>query len=128
MNKDQEKRIEVNSGGLQCDNPACDWTDPTVQVKDYKNWLNAPCPKCGENVLTEEDLDNALFLHSIAGFINEIPEESFEGIMKTFAEATPPNAEEDLKKKYDLPEDTKKVSMLFDVHKGIHLKDIKSAD
>jgi hypothetical protein len=128
MNKDQEERIQVNHGGLKCDNPACDWVDPTIQVEDYKDWLNAPCPKCGENVLTEEDFNNTMFLRSIVGLVNAIPEEKFEEFTKKLSEIRSENSEEDLKKKYNLPEDTKRISMTLDVHKGIHIKDVKADD
>ena len=128
MNKDQEKRIGVKSGGLHCDNPACDWVDSTIQVEDYKDWLNAPCPKCGENVLTEEDLKNTLFLRTIAGLFNAIPEENFQDFMKDLSEITPASSDENLKKKFNLPEDTERISMTFDVHNGIHLKDVKASN
>lgn len=44
-------------GGLKCDNPSCDFVDMSIEIEDYDNWLNAPCPKCGANLLTQEDLD-----------------------------------------------------------------------
>jgi L-cysteine desulfidase len=124
----EQQRIEVRSGGLQCDNPTCDWTDPTIQVEDYKQWLNAPCPKCGENVLTEEDLENTLLLRSLASLVNNIPEEHFEGFIKDLAEINSAKTDEDFKEKYNLPEDTERITMTFDVHKGIHIKDVKPAD
>ncbi len=39
--------------GMKCDH--CTWKDMSVQVKDYSNYLNKPCPVCGSNLLTEED-------------------------------------------------------------------------
>ena len=44
-------------GGLKCDNPSCDFIDISIAIEDYDNWLNTPCPKCGANLLTKEDLD-----------------------------------------------------------------------
>lgn len=43
--------------GLKCDNPSCDFVDISIVIEDYDNWLNVPCPKCGTNLLTKEDLD-----------------------------------------------------------------------
>lgn len=43
---------------IQCDNPSCDYKivneskDPYVDTSKY---VNMPCPKCGENLLTEQD-------------------------------------------------------------------------
>jgi hypothetical protein len=124
----EQQRIEIASGGLQCDSPTCDWTDPTIQVDDYPKWLNAPCPKCGENVLTEEDLENTLLLRSIASLVNNIPEEHFEDFMKDLAEINSAKSDENFKEKYNLPEDTERISVTFDVHKGIHIKEVKPAD
>lgn len=44
-------------GGLKCDNPECDFVDMSIKVEEYESWLNAPCPKCGSNLLTQGDLD-----------------------------------------------------------------------
>lgn len=38
-----------------CDNPACDYT---VDTDDIESFLDVPCPKCGENLLTKKDLDH----------------------------------------------------------------------
>lgn len=121
-------RIQVNLGGLQCDNPLCDWIDPTIQVEQYKDWLNAPCPKCDENVLTEEDLKNTLMMRSIVAMVNAVPEEDFIDFMKDLSEGLPKSSEEDIREKYNIPEGTEKITMTFDVHKGIHIKDVKPAD
>lgn len=49
--------MNLVGGGLKCDNPTCDFVDMSIAIEDYDNWLNVPCPKCGENLLTQEDLD-----------------------------------------------------------------------
>lgn len=41
--------------GIKCDN--CDWQDLSVNVRNYDRYLNRPCPKCGCNLLTQEDYD-----------------------------------------------------------------------
>ncbi len=123
-----EQRIEVTGHGLKCDNPSCDWTDPTVQVDDYPQWLNAPCPKCGENVLTEEDLNNTLMLRNIAKLFNSIPEENFEEFLKEIKETIPLSSEEEIFEKYDLPEGTERVNVTLNVHKGVHITNVKPID
>jgi hypothetical protein len=123
-----QQRIEVRSGGLQCDSPTCDWTDPTIQVDDYPKWLNAPCPKCGENVLTEEDLTNTLTLRNLVNLFNGIPEENFEEFMAELQKDIPKSTQDEILKKYNLPEGTERVTMTFDVHKGVHIKEVKPAN
>lgn len=39
--------------GVRCDN--CSWRDNTVSSKEYKYWINKPCPKCDANILTLAD-------------------------------------------------------------------------
>jgi phage FluMu protein Com len=53
--KDQ-KNIEVlDLGGIQCDN--CDWEDNTaLTIAELEVYLDKPCPNCGANLLTEDDL------------------------------------------------------------------------
>lgn len=120
-------RIEHRSGGLQCDNPVCDWTDPTVKVEDYEKWLNAPCPKCGENVLTEEDYNTTKNLLSMVDMINDLPDELYKEFLK-IGETLSGSSNEDLLKKYDLPEDTERVTMTLDLHNGVSIKSVTPAD
>jgi hypothetical protein len=54
------KLIEINQEHvIECDNPDCDFNvanpsgDPNTDLTEY---LNKECPKCGDNLLTEEDL------------------------------------------------------------------------
>ena len=64
--------LEINIGGIKCDNPNCDFMDTSVKVEDYDKWLNRPCPKCGENLLTDDDYRNVQFLLAIEKIANEI--------------------------------------------------------
>lgn len=48
--------IEIKGSGLTCDNKNCDYVDKTVLSTDnLEPFINKPCPKCGENLLTLED-------------------------------------------------------------------------
>lgn len=43
---------QVRVAGLKCDNKECDYQDDTIRYEEYKKYINAPCPKCGHNLLT----------------------------------------------------------------------------
>jgi hypothetical protein len=64
--------IEMTGGGLKCDNPDCDWIDMSIPMKDYKKWINAPCPKCGSNLLTKQDYKMVKVLNGFVRVINFI--------------------------------------------------------
>ena len=49
--------VEVQIGGIKCDNTKCDYEDMSIKYSDYEAWLNKPCPKCGDNLLTEKDYE-----------------------------------------------------------------------
>ena len=70
--------VELESHGLKCDNPKCDWHDSSILFSDYKQWLNVPCPKCGENVLTESDFKNAEALRKAIDIVNSMSPEELE--------------------------------------------------
>lgn len=72
--KIMEERIMVNVKGLKCDNPDCDYVDMEIPFEDYPNWINAPCPKCGSNLLTQQDYDATVFLFEKAKMFKEISE------------------------------------------------------
>ena len=61
---------------VKCDNPACDYTvlnenkDPNNP--DLKEYLNKPCPKCGENLLTEKDYKSFKRMIKIIATINKV--------------------------------------------------------
>lgn len=59
---------------IECDNKHCDYVvvnttkDPNVSLDKY---VNMPCPKCGDNLLTEKDyLDSKNFL-KVLNWINK---------------------------------------------------------
>lgn len=64
--------VEMNIGGLKCDNPKCDYVNMDVNVKDYEKWVNAKCPKCGQILLTEADYRNTKFLLGTVELANKI--------------------------------------------------------
>lgn len=40
---------------ITCDNPNCDYTEPYTDETDLALFIDKPCPKCGEQLLTPED-------------------------------------------------------------------------
>ncbi len=66
----KQPALEAVGGGLKCDNPECDWIDMSIPVKDYKKWINAPCPKCGSNLLTEQDYKLSRMIHGLVKIVN----------------------------------------------------------
>lgn len=71
--------LKINVGGIKCDNKACDFNDMAVPFEDYGKWLNKPCPKCGSNLLTQQDFDILKVLMDVTGIINEVMPEAKEG-------------------------------------------------
>lgn len=125
----ENKNIEVEESGLKCDN--CDWNDSTITFENYKEYLNKPCPKCGTNLLTEEDFKNAETLRLILNFINSLSKEEMDAICSTYGIKNM----EDIK---NLPlfegasgletitNDSEKVSMKISTHGGIKCDEIKN--
>ncbi|MDY0394768.1 hypothetical protein ACFSMW_06710 [Virgibacillus halophilus] len=71
------KAMELNIKGIKCDN--CDYKNMGVKFEEYDQWLNKPCPKCGANLLTQEDVDSMDMLIQIAEMTNEIFPDGFDG-------------------------------------------------
>lgn len=64
--------IEIDqSKALKCDNPTCDYTLDNTSAFDDTQWINKPCPKCGENLLTEEDYINYKRMMKAVKWINK---------------------------------------------------------
>lgn len=63
-------KTTINIQGIKCDNEKCDFLDMSVLRKDYDNWLNKPCPKCGNSLLTEDDYNLIKKLEKCVSTIN----------------------------------------------------------
>jgi len=63
MKNEEENRkvsaVEVVMSGIKCDNPSCDHFEKDVPFENYSEYVDKPCPKCGENLLTQEDFESA---------------------------------------------------------------------
>lgn len=72
-----KQNIDISSfsGGIKCDNENCNWFDNTVTDEQYPEYLNKPCPECGSNLLTQQDLDAYINLKSTLAYINTLSED-----------------------------------------------------
>ena len=57
--------------GIKCD--SCDWKDTNVEYKDYKKYINKPCPVCGANLLTRADYNNCKMIVRMTKILNLLP-------------------------------------------------------
>ncbi|MGM0183408.1 hypothetical protein IGK74_002373 [Enterococcus sp. AZ150] len=86
--------VSYNIKGIKCD--ACDFKDMSIEVEKYPEWLNKPCPKCGANLLTQEDLDSVNRMIAAVDMTNklleslnvEIPDNSEETRVKVDMDGT----------------------------------------
>ena len=122
----KDKNLEVLVSGIKCDNPKCDYRDDSVKAEDYPGWINKPCPKCGENLLTEEDYNSTQMMHALADFMNSLTEEEIAEIAKGVdleeLKATPVFADA---KGFENMTAEGKVSLTLNVHNGLKVDEIK---
>jgi len=76
------KNIEIQTHGLICDNPKCDWKDESISFDKFIDYVNAPCPQCGENVLTDNDYQNVVTLFEQIDRVNQFSSEEFKDMTK----------------------------------------------
>lgn len=55
-----KENVIINWNGIKCDN--CDFKDDSIQRNEFENYINKPCSKCSENLLTFNDYLNVLKL------------------------------------------------------------------
>lgn len=127
-----EQNVEIKAGGLKCDNPKCDWWDDTISTETYSQWINKPCPKCGDNLLTLEDFQRAEQLLAVAHLMNSMPKE----LLESLSNLTPEETIEALKdspmfkdaKGLDELSGNEKVRISFETHKEIKASEIKKSE
>ncbi len=128
----EHKNIETTHSGIKCDNPNCSYTDETATFETYRNYLDKPCPNCGENLLTEDDFNRAEAIRLTVDLINSVPKEFLEELS---GEITPERIEElksspmfaDAIGKENLSEGNM-VSISVQTHKEIKVTEIKKVD
>lgn len=68
---DAGEYLRTTVKGLKCDNPDCDYADMDIKVEDYLDYIDYPCPKCGESLLTQEAYDKVQQLLEMADTLND---------------------------------------------------------
>jgi len=114
-------KIELLSeGGLKCDNPNCDFKDSTMEVSE--NSIGTPCPKCGENLLTEQDFINSEMLKMAVDLYNSLTPEQIKELEALNLEMP----KEILSENIDLSkfEEGQQVRVSIDTHKKLMISDI----
>lgn len=106
--------IELLQSGLKCDNPSCDWQDRTIPHTEYVNYINSPCPKCAENILTEDDYKMAMYFHSLVDVINDMSDEEIDAFYNEIENPI-------------FPAD-KKLKVTVDLHNGVTFNIEEDAD
>lgn len=103
-----KEKIEVKTTGLKCDNINCDWKDTNITFDQMSSWINKPCPKCGENVLTYEDHKRAMIVKESIDRVNSLPEDVLDGMVWEL----------------DIENPNKIVKIAIDTHNKISIKKI----
>lgn len=70
MNRKFGQAISFTAGGIKCD--TCDFKESAVTADSYPQWLNKPCPWCGDNLLTEKDYASLNLMIKIIKVTNAI--------------------------------------------------------
>lgn len=122
-----EKNVELQSGGLKCDNKICDWKDETIPIKDWDKWINAKCPNCGDNLLTLDDYNNAMAVLAMGNLLNEFTPEELKKMAEglDLSNVTESDLFKDAKGLENLQNATGNIILSFDTHKGIKVDEIK---
>lgn len=103
-----ENIVVTDHGGIVCDNLACDFKDSQASFETFKEYLNKPCPKCGDNLLTQEDYDNAMLVWKSIQLMNTLTPEQIKQL-------------NDLMGIEENPENTGKMQhAVVSTHKGIN--------
>lgn len=62
--------MQITFTGIKCDNITCTYSDPHVKQADYPQWVNRPCPYCGQNLLTKFDYNLTRIITGTAKALN----------------------------------------------------------
>jgi hypothetical protein len=86
-------RMDFGVYGIKCD--ACDYSDMTVKYEDYPNYVDKPCPHCGEPLLTKEQLSETDAAVKAAQIFNNLSDEDLTSLLAKL-ETLPDDKKEEL--------------------------------
>ena len=66
------RAITVGDLTIKCDVPECDWREGGVKPIEADSWLDKPCPKCGANLMTAEDLKRMKDVITMSDVLSEL--------------------------------------------------------
>ena len=86
--------VACNVTYMKCDALGCDYRTEDVSNETLVTYLNKPCPKCGENLLTDKDFEEFEAHQTLAAILNKqiekispMTDEEFSKVeLKKFAE------------------------------------------
>ena len=64
----------TQENAIVCDNPSCDYTVKNIdktKFQDVLEYVNKPCPLCGENLLSEQDYKIGRMMEKYIMFVNK---------------------------------------------------------
>lgn len=109
-------KIERTESGLKCDNPKCDWNDMTITDEQMPDYINASCPKCGENILTQQDYSDYQKVLKVLEIFGGLSQDEIDNLYENLGFGATEYNEEKMYK------------MTLNVHNGINLSDIKEEE
>lgn len=56
--------------GLKCDTEHCNYRDDSVKFEDYPKYINARCPICQSNLLTQQMYDDCVKAYKVVDRFN----------------------------------------------------------
>ena len=115
--------VEMELGGIKCDNPECGWADKTMELGE--DHIGMPCPKCGQNLLTQEDYDNFKIVMDSVDLVNSCSEEELEELFEKLQAAGLTN---EINLDAIKPIDDKSYGVAVETHKEIKFMPIKDAE
>lgn len=75
-------KMDFVISGLKCDNPSCDYSNPDIPFEQYEQFVNCPCPKCGQSLLTPQAYKMCVAMKSMGNFITKLTRGAKEGTME----------------------------------------------
>ena len=82
------KIIDYDVSGLKCDNVKCDYRDDNIPLSEYHKNIDAPCPKCGQSLLTMTDYKLTMRIVKSINLINDVANASFARNILNYLDVT----------------------------------------
>ena len=64
--------VEVRFKSISCSSKTCNYKARGVKFRNYHKWVDKPCPRCGDVLLSKSDYNRSIVFSEMSEHLNNV--------------------------------------------------------